>query len=65
MYPVGANENFFHLVKLESSTFFAVAAIGKQYLIAGMGEVQPGLLRSRLHLLSDYFTQMLEQVKGT
>jgi hypothetical protein len=52
-------------VKLESSTFFAVAAIGKQYLIAGMGEVQPGLLRSRLHLLSDYFTQMLEQVKGT
>lgn len=55
-------DQFFHLIKLEQG-YFGIAAVKKSYLIAGIGNVSPGLLRSRLHAVSESFSQMFDAAK--
>lgn len=57
-----SNEVFFHLIKVDKG-YFAIAAVGKSHILAGVGNANPGLFRSRLHTLSQYFGKVFEQLK--
>lgn len=59
---IGGSDIYLHLEKLETG-YFGIAAIGKSYLIAGVGRAAPGLLKSRLQQLSQYFSKVFEQIK--
>ncbi len=59
---IGGSDIYLHLEKLEAG-YFGIASIGKSYLIAGIGRTAPGLLKSRLQQLSQYFSKVFEQIK--
>ena len=54
---------YMHISKLESG-YLGICAAGKGYLIAAYGgNVSPGMLRSKLQLLSRYFSKVFDQIK--
>lgn len=52
-----------HICKLENG-YLAISPAGKDYLVAAFGTtVECGLLRSRVEKLSQYFSEVFEQLK--
>lgn len=61
-YLGSTNDVSFHLIKTEQG-YLAISAVSKNYLLAGIGNVNPGLFRSRLQVLSSYFAKVFDQLK--
>lgn len=62
-YVEGANDTYMHLAKLESG-YLGICTAGKGYLVAAYGgTVTPGMLRSKLQLLSRYFSKVFDLIK--
>jgi hypothetical protein len=62
-YAAGSsNDILFHLIKADHG-YLGVTSVGKSYFLAGFGNVNPSLFRSRLQVLGNHFAKVLDQVK--
>jgi hypothetical protein len=60
---VGASDLQLQIIKLEAGCI-GISSVGRDYIISAIGStVQMGMLRKRLTVLSQYFTNVFEQIK--